>query len=263
MERPSASLRLGGDPNPFVELQPRLVARAKYKVADRVIYDDVFVNDCYRVADLPKEIKTVVDIGAHIGYFTMKMHRRFPEASFVCVEANPANIEALKANVGHFAAVVSVPCAYFSRANVLSTVFDGTENTGGSFICPAGDETWKDYENADEYRPLERPVKTKTLEQIADDHGLESIDLLKLDCEGSEFDILANSNKNLLRTVVGEWHNRERFTQLVANHFEDWTFDVLRDGELGLFRLSLPEWWTISRGEPKDKFTAEARRRGE
>jgi hypothetical protein len=70
-----------------------------------------------------------------------------------------------------------------------------------------------------------------------------SIDLLKLDCEGSELDILAHCDKSLLRTVIGEWHDRKNFFRLIAARFADWTFDVLRDAEIGLFRMSMPDWW--------------------
>jgi FkbM family methyltransferase len=48
-----------------------------------------------------------------------------------------------------------------------------------------------------------------TLEEIMEGLGVDHIDLLKLDCEGSEIDILQNTlSRERIRFVLGEYHDR-------------------------------------------------------
>jgi methyltransferase family protein/methyltransferase FkbM-like protein len=72
-------------------------------------------------------------------------------------------------------------------------------------------------------------------------NGLERIDVLKLDCEGSEFSILDHTTSlDRIGAIVGEYHGRERFLELVARRFADWEFRILREGDIGTFWLINP-----------------------
>ena len=51
---------------------------------------------------------------------------------------------------------------------------------------------------------------TITIEEICSKYHFPRIDVLKLDCEGSEFSILENCDLSLLRMVVGEYHHEEQ-----------------------------------------------------
>ncbi len=94
--------------------------------------------------------------------------------------------------------------------------------------------------NAEYWADL-RPIETVTLEQLAEKYGLERIDFLKLDCEGSEFSILQNTTMlERIGVIVGEYHDRARFLKLVAERFADWALRILKDGELGVFWLTNP-----------------------
>src|SRR5205823_10010538 len=74
--------------------------RRAHRSADMVIVRDAYLDDCYRVAELPHAPRYVIDVGAHIGTFALRLRRRTSRANIVCVEANPANRAALEANVG-------------------------------------------------------------------------------------------------------------------------------------------------------------------
>ncbi len=83
-----------------------------------------------------------------------------------------------------------------------------------------------------------RRVTSLTVEDILGSHRLDHIDILKLDCEGSEFSILGNTTSlDRIGLIVGEYHGRERFLKLVADRFADWKLRILKDGELGTFWL--------------------------
>ena len=81
-----------------------------------------------------------------------------------------------------------------------------------------------------------RPVRALTLEQLMAEQGLERIDVLKLDCEGSEFSILRGTTAlERIGLIVGEYHGEAVFRELVQERFGGWTFRILRAGDPGTF----------------------------
>jgi FkbM family methyltransferase len=72
--------------------------------------------------------------------------------------------------------------------NVLA---DPISNSGGATIYSLGD----------------RQVKSVTLESIFKDYEIEQLPLLKIDCEGAEFEILKDINSLLkVKALRGEFH---------------------------------------------------------
>jgi FkbM family methyltransferase len=215
--------------------------RRAHRRADMVIVRDVYLEDCYRVAELPRAPRRVIDVGAHVGAFARRVHHRTARAAVVSVEANEANLPALKANVGDFAHVIPAACTYEPGEVLLfSTVFDGSDNTGGSTILPASSEEARQQAAVAAYRPSGSVPKI-TLEEIVRRCGWPHIDLLKLDCEGSELSILEHCDPSLLRWVVGEYHDRARFFELIERRFAGWQLRLLSDGPIGLFWLRRDE----------------------
>jgi FkbM family methyltransferase len=211
--------------------------RREHRKADMVIVRDVYLDDCYGVGELPRAPRFVVDVGAHIGAFAQRVHRRNERVKIACVEANSANLAALAANVGEFAEIVHAACIYEpGEVRLLSTVFAGTENTGGSTVVSASDDLWNTADGSGRYQRAGSVPKI-TLEEIVARYGWPRIDLLKLDCEGSELGILESCDLRLLNHVVGEYHDRERFHELMRRRFAAWNLRILRDGPMGLFWL--------------------------
>lgn len=82
------------------------------------------------------------------------------------------------------------------------------------------------------------------LEHLAKFYGLDGIDLLKLDCEGSEYSILAKcSCLDRVAEIVGEWHRVpgvRRFDEFCRERLPAWNLDTFGrlDAPLGMFRLT-------------------------
>ena len=86
-----------------------------------------------------------------------------------------------------------------------------------------------------------RLIKKYTLEDIMKSLGVDHIDLLKLDCEGSEFSILENTpSLDKIRFIVGEYHDYTRWQELLKNKFSNWDYGQMyrSSNGLGLFHLS-------------------------
>jgi FkbM family methyltransferase len=137
-------------------------------------------------------------------------------------------LAALTANVGAFADVVHAACTYETEPlALLNSVADNCISTGGSRVIPASDLPAKEVLQDDclAYWPDRRSLPTVTLEELMDRFGLHRIDVLKLDCEGSEYSILSqcrDATLNCTGIVLGEYHGSARFRKLLADRFADW-----------------------------------------
>lgn len=225
-----ASLAVDGD----------LWTRQAHRQADWTIVEDVYLRDCYGVARWPFKPATCVDVGAHVGAFARRLRAWSHRTAIACVEANPGNRDCLQRNAAVNRASVYCPtaCTYEpGELGLLSTVFADSQNTGGSTVVRKDSPAWR--EPGPDYQRL-TTIETITLEAIRQREGWASIESLKLDCEGSELSILEHADLDGLgvRLIVGEWHDRQRFFELVNRKLAAWKLNVLKDGPLGLFLLT-------------------------
>ena len=202
---------------------------------------EVYRNDVYRMRSMAlwREEEVIVDVGASTGPFAKLAHERNPNARIFCVEVCPENIPALHRNVGGFAQVIHAACTYepADRIALHNSAFAGCVNTGGSIVA-AREEVAAATDAR--YRPDLRPLRTISLEEIREVYGLDRIDILKLDCEGSEFSILEHTDLSCVEQIVGEWHGLARFDDLCTRVMRGAGFHltVFSGGEIGIFWLS-------------------------
>lgn len=213
-------------------IDPESLARPEHREADLVIIRDVYVGDCYQICqNFPARF--VVDIGAHIGTFARKAWDVHHPERIVCVEADRFNRARLVENMtGLPVTIVAAACTYTPRPVIWSSVFDGSPNTGGSYVAMNGEPS----ANGRYLAPL--GVEAITLESVCG--TVPYVDLLKLDCEGSELSILQHATcLGRVRRIVGEWHDRDKFKHLVHERLtpEGWRLHTLKDDPIGLFHL--------------------------
>jgi FkbM family methyltransferase len=213
---------------------------------DLVVVRDVYQNDCYRTSLLgPEHFNVVVDVGAHIGTFAALWHAKNPRAKIVCVEACPENIPALEKNVGEFARVVHAACSYAEQPlGLLNAVRPDCESTGGSMVVPLAEIELAGGQPGYKYWHDRRPLPKTTLEELLALLGEDRIDLLKLDCEESEYDILEHTpSRRHIRFIVGEYHGQARWDEFRLRHFYFWDYGhMYAMADRGLFHLSNRCW---------------------
>jgi FkbM family methyltransferase len=191
-----------------------------------IIIHDVYDKDAYKTQLRPRQtgIEYMVDIGANIGAFTQLWHERNPQAKIVAVEACPELISALKENVGHYATIVQAACTYEPREMFLLSPFCANgKSTGGARVV-SGEEL--EAETSTEYRKERSALAKITLEEIMARHHWPRIDVLKLDCEGSEFSILEHCDLSRIGTIFLESHGSARFRDLLARKFPTDLWDI-------------------------------------
>lgn len=198
-----------------------LLIRGEHRLADEVLCSSVFHHDTYLLRELPFTPRTIIDVGANIGSFAARCRVMWPDSSLIAVEADPANHEVLRLSRPDF-----IPKAVHYGApqvSIVSSVHPGTTNTGGSHIEEG------------------EGVPTTTLESLLDGRGWPCCDLLKLDCEGSEFNILENCDLSRFRCIIGEYHDQKRWDALRQGRLSGWRVRILRTGGgLGEFWLTPP-----------------------
>ena len=165
----------------------------------------------------PKDVKkfrTVVDIGAHIGLFSVFCGVLNPRCKVFCFEIEKGNYRHLKQNIEscNVNNVISFNLAVTDKSGVVdyysgrdSSEFSTTKISFSDGSKPTADE---------DLTPIGRG-KSVTLDEVLEENSLDSVDFLKLDCEGAEFEILYATSEESIKKLIemgGEYHEYGEYT---------------------------------------------------
>ncbi len=153
---------------------------------------DVFVEEEYWLpSDEP--VRTIVDLGSHVGISVLWFRAQYPDAEIVAVEPHPETFRRLQANVGH------LPRVHLVQAAVGST--------DGPRALFASDESWAASLLPQPALVHAEQVTCRRLDGVLMELDLESIDVLKVDIEGAEHEVLSSfAGLGRVRTLVCEYH---------------------------------------------------------
>jgi FkbM family methyltransferase len=177
-------------------------------------------QDEYQIGDLrPHNVRTVMDIGAHVGSFSVLCHHLWPSAQIVAVEPHPESFELLKLNTAH------VPASRLLHVNAAISNKSGqcllASPVSHSRVAEYVPDVWDSLQPR--YKDFGIEVPALTVEQLWEKisaWGVAEIDLLKLDCEGAEYLIIPELSALGLMARVGwirgEWHSRKDNALLAA-----------------------------------------------
>ena len=177
--------RIGGQVFPF-----------HMRISDIFIVAEILHEQQYRLKHPHSRPQTIVDLGANIGASVIWFLGNFPEADIHVFEPARDNLHFLERNIAAWPRVRLETVAVGREAGTID-LFHG-EFGGMHSIKDAADVDRNDSET----------VRIIRLADYLDDHGLETIDLLKIDIEGAEMDALAGCGERLrdIRHIVGEVH---------------------------------------------------------
>lgn len=148
--------------------------------------NDIFLPGIPEHYIYPSDV--VVDVGAHIGTFSLLAARKCTSGRVLAVEACLESFNLLRINVALNAAsnVTPIHLALAGEAGV-TTLHHDVENWGHSTVSPMTGRGER--------------VRSNSLEGLFSEQGITFCNLLKLNCEGAEFPILLNSPADVLARV--------------------------------------------------------------
>ncbi len=201
-----------------------------YDEADESVLNEIFKYREYRIADEAiKNASTIVDVGAHKGFFALYARSLNLNAAIFCVEPEEANFAALNENLNNN--VIK---------NVISVQAAITNKTGFSNLTVTEDS--HNHYLSTELTENTQTVKVFTFGDFCKEYKIDEVSLLKMDIEGGEYDLflgLGLDDFKKIKNIVMEYHNyngqnyKEIETQLRENGFGVQIFPSKFDKKMG------------------------------
>lgn len=170
-----------------------------YRPHDQCIVDEVYGQGVYSGVEIAPG-QTVVDVGAHIGVFSLMAARKVgPRGRVLSFEPSPRTLELLRRNLAANALpwvkLHAVALAETEGSAELFVADDAEGNPAADTLSAVGGR-----KNV--------PVRLRRLDDVLAEEGVAAIDHLKIDVEGAELRVLDGGPKALARTrrVVMEIH---------------------------------------------------------
>jgi FkbM family methyltransferase len=155
------------------------------------VYKEIFVDGCYDQPKLPDVRPQIIDVGANTGLFTIRIKQLYPQAHVHCYEPVPTNFEQLLANLEtnslRDCVTIQEGIGGTTRTEKL---FIHKRNVGGHSI----------------YAKVAASGESIQIHLIAIAEALarlpgKTCSLLKLDCEGAEYEIIKSIDPSLAARI--------------------------------------------------------------
>jgi len=198
-----------GRPTPFKINGEKFLPKTTGDVSF-VTFMEVMVDEVYNRGNIKVEQGDVVlDIGSNYGFFSLYSIDR-GASKVIALEPFPVTYGCLSENTKSFEGITVINKAISDEEGTFEFVSDpdycganyllsnSSISDSNIFIKPGDNNVFS--------------VETTTINKIIDEHNLEVINFLKVDCEGGEMDLFKTiSDENLLKVkkTVVEYHTKE------------------------------------------------------
>ena len=174
--------------------------------SDTDVFSQVFIDRQYAPFDGLGSVKTILDLGANVGYSSAYFLTRFPEAQVLAVEPDPDNYELCVRNLAPYGARArtKLGAVWAKRATLYTVDHYGDDRNWAVAVSETPS-------------PGAKAVEAWDVESLLDDvAGSQPLDILKIDIEGSELALFEKSPHWLrrVRNLCIELHGedcRKRF----------------------------------------------------
>ncbi len=185
--------------------------------SDQSVYDEIFLSKEYDI-DLGSP-DFIVDAGAHIGLASVFFAGKYPKATVIALEPEPSNFDILLKNAKSYANIFPMQAGLWSRKAYLridnpkaaTWSFRVSEDLSGNGIPAVG------------------------ILDLKSEFNIAQIDILKVDIEGSELEVLKDSNSwfDSVKTLIIELHDRFQpgCSDALAKALSGYSYEKLKSGE--------------------------------
>ncbi len=161
---------------------------------DVAVFEQIYLYNEYNL-QFNFEPKVIVDAGANIGLFAVKMKGEFPQAKVICIEPDPENFEQLKRNVSNYSYVFLENAGLWSHETTLK-VYDKHEQGKWGIVVE------EDLEHGN--------IKAISIASLINKYKLDRIDILKIDIESSEKELFSENYQEIFahsKMIIVELHD--------------------------------------------------------
>jgi FkbM family methyltransferase len=168
---------------------------------DYAIANELFLDHQYRFCDeaIKKARDCVIDIGGHLGFFSLYASLLNPDVPIYAFEPHIGNYEILKMNLKDNRVKNVQPKQLAVSDKVGQTELQlSKEDLNHSILTPI------------EPTGEAQTVQTTTLERIFQKNNIGHCNLIKIDCEGSEFSLIYATSQSIFDRVSNiflEYHD--------------------------------------------------------
>ena len=194
------------------------------ETSDEIVAEEIFKAGKY-VLPLPEDFqpKVIIDCGSNIGYSTLFFANVYPDAQIYSIEPEKNNFKFLRFNT-----------IFYDNIHVINSSIWDKETFARLEATEKGEIGYMTVETVEND---EKAFKTTTLSKIVAENGIEQIDFIKIDIEGSEKEVFSAPD-------VDEWLSKVKVMAIVLH-------DDLRAGASYEFFKAISKYrWKFSpRGE--------------
>jgi FkbM family methyltransferase len=212
-----------GFPKVMMAYPPKLdhAVRLRLHTSDTMLFGGVIMDEQYSFS-LPVFAKVIVDAGANVGLTPIFYAKTFPKARIFAIEAERSNFELMLKNVRPYPNITPIHAALWGNEGYVSLADPlpgASGNWGFVVISTPGN------------------VRAITIPSLMRDFGIDHIDVLKVDIEGSEKEVFEACDwQDRLDSIVIELHDLSRpgCSEVVNRALEG--FSQTTSGELTCYR---------------------------
>lgn len=154
-----------------------------------------FMADKQYDMEYPENVGIILDAGANIGLASVHFANKFPEAKIIAIEPDNDNFQQILRNIELYPNVIPLRGGVW-RNNANLKIYDPGFGEWSLMV----EETVSD----------EGTIPARTIESICQEYSIKSIDILKMDIEGSEKEVFESENGkwlHLVRMLIVEVHD--------------------------------------------------------
>ncbi|MEM7552775.1 MAG: FkbM family methyltransferase [Cyanobacteria bacterium P01_A01_bin.84] len=172
----------------------------RYGTSDPGILYQIFLFQEYSCLDDLSAPKLIIDAGANVGFSSVYFLNKYPNAHVIAIEPDKSNFDIARKNLSYYQ-----PRALLINAGIWSHDTKLiVERGNGRNEC--GFQVRECFENE------KSEVNALGIDSLLKNSGFETIDLLKIDIEGSETILFSENHQNWLnkvKNIVIELHGEE------------------------------------------------------
>jgi FkbM family methyltransferase len=171
---------------------------------------------------LPKQGDIVVDIGAHMGRYTIIGSKRVgTQGKVVAIEAHPGNFEMLNRNIklNQLTNVIPLNYAVYSKETKIKLYLPDEESGYTMHHSIMSNYVFTKYKDKTEDKFVE--VSANTLDYFLQLEGITDVNWIKIDVEGAEFEVLKGAHNVLSNSknisLLIEVHGKDTYEPIIKS----------------------------------------------